>query len=225
MTNAELIAALRAIDSATVSMAVEGLGVRDRTEGYASLHLRCLLPQSEPMVGYAITMKVDSTTPGRIPPPSQFSALRTAVLASPKPAVVVIEESGPRPDKGCHMGDLVGTMLARNGVVGVVSGSGIRDLDGLNSLGLTAFALGTVVAHGVYSVTDVGCEVEVAGLRVRPGDLLHGDIDGLLTVPTQEPARLLSLADAVRVKESRARAAADEGWNGWSVAARPSESY
>ena len=207
MVTEAFISALRAFDSATVSTGIEGLGVRDRTDGYADLRLRRLVAQPQPMVGYAITMMVDSTTPGLMPDNSGFAELRAALSASAKPAVVVIQESGPSPERGCHMGDVVGTMLADSGVVGVVSGSGIRDLDGIRSTGLTAFALGTVVAHGVYTITAVGVDVEVAGLRVRPGDLLHGDGDGLVSVPSDSPEQLLELVDAVRAREVGRRSA------------------
>src|SRR5882724_6400482 len=141
MTDEEFIAALRGVDSATVANAIEALGVRDPAEGYADLRLRCLVEQREPMVGYAVTVKVDSTTPGLTADRSRLSGLIAAVSQAPKPCVVVCEEAGPAPERGCHMGDVVATMLARNGVVGTVSGSGIRDLAGIRELGLTAFAL------------------------------------------------------------------------------------
>jgi 4-hydroxy-4-methyl-2-oxoglutarate aldolase len=205
MTTDEFIAALRDADSATVSNAVERLGVRDRTEGYSDVRLRCLVPQSEPMVGYAVTVTIDSTTPGLTPDNSRFADLMAAVAASPKPCVVVCAESGPAPGRGCHMGDVVGARLARNGAVGVVSGSGIRDVAGIRELGLTAFALGAVVSHGVWTITAVGVEVEVAGLRIGPGDLLHGNEDGLLVVPGDHPEQLLELIEEIRVRESESK--------------------
>jgi 4-hydroxy-4-methyl-2-oxoglutarate aldolase len=203
--------ALRGVDSATVANAVELLGVRDRTEGYADLRLRCLVAQPQPMVGYAVTVTVDSTSPGRATGNSLFGELLAAVDRSPKPCVVVCQEAGPAPDRGCHMGDVVGTRLARSGVVGVVSGSGIRDLPGIRAAGLSAFALGTVVAHGVWTIAAVGVPVEVAGLPIRPGDLLHGNEDGLLTVPCDSPRELLRLIDDVRSREARSRDAMAPG--------------
>jgi 4-hydroxy-4-methyl-2-oxoglutarate aldolase len=205
MTDDEFIDALGGVDSATVANAIEALGVRDPAEGYADLRLRCLVAQPEPMVGYAVTVKVDSTTPGLTPDRSRLSGLIEAVSRSPKPCVVVAEEAGPSPERGCHMGDVVATMLARDGVVGAVSGSGIRDLAGIRALGLTAFALGTVAGRGPWTVMAVGTEVEVAGLRVRPGDLLHGNGDGLLSVPVGQPEELLRQIAAVRAKELRTK--------------------
>jgi 4-hydroxy-4-methyl-2-oxoglutarate aldolase len=203
----DFIAALRGVDSATVSMAVEELGVRNRTEGYADLRLRCLLANPEPMVGFAVTFTVDSTTPDRTPGDmTGYYELMEAVDRSPRPCVAVIQEAGPHPERGCHMGDVVGTHLARKGAVGVVSGSGIRDLDGLRTLGLSAFALGTVVGHGVWTITSVGEEVDVAGLRVRTGDLLHGNQDGLVTIPDCDYQELLDHIEKVQAHEAWKRA-------------------
>jgi regulator of RNase E activity RraA len=211
MSPEAFIEALGQIDSPTVANAIERLEVRDTTDGYADLHLRRLVDQGKPMVGYAVTFKVDSTTPGMVADRTKLADLLAAVEASPKPCVVVSQEAGPRPERGCHMGDVIGTRLASIGAIGVVSGSGIRDLDGIRAVGLSAYALGTVAGRGSWTITEVGGPVEVAGLAVRPGDLLHGDGDGLVHVPDDEPERLLQLIDETRAKESDSKTRAGEG--------------
>jgi 4-hydroxy-4-methyl-2-oxoglutarate aldolase len=211
MTPEQFVEALEQIDTPTVANAIERLELRDTTEGYADLRLRRLVDQGKPMVGYAVTFKVDSTTPGMVADRSKLVELLAAVEASPKPCVVVCQEAGPRPERGCHMGDVIGTRLASIGAVGVVSGSGIRDLDGIRSVGLTAYALGTVAGRGSWTIAEVGGPVEVAGLEVRPGDLLHGDGDGLVHVPVDEPDRLLELIDETMAKESDSRTRVGDG--------------
>jgi 4-hydroxy-4-methyl-2-oxoglutarate aldolase len=132
--------------------------------------------------------------------------LLDAVAASSQPSVLVCQETGTRPERGCHVGDLLGGRAARNGAIGIVSGSGIRDIKGIRELGLSAFALGTVAGRGAWTITGVGGNVEVAGLTVRNGDLLHGDEDGLVNVPTSRPEELLEQIAAVLAKEARAKA-------------------
>jgi 4-hydroxy-4-methyl-2-oxoglutarate aldolase len=207
----ELIAALEQVDSATVANAIEGLDVRDRTEGYADLRLRQLVAQPLPMVGVAVTCRIDSTTPGAVSDRARLTDLLDAVSASSAPCVVVCEEAGPKLERGCHMGDVIGTRIALNGAVGVVSGSGIRDVDGIRNAGLSAFALGTVAGRGAWSIVDVNVAVEVAGLPIRPGDLLHGDGSGLVNVPTEQPERLLELIAEIQAKESDSIKRAAEG--------------
>jgi 4-hydroxy-4-methyl-2-oxoglutarate aldolase len=202
------IRALRGVDSPTVSNAIEGLGLRDKTEGYSDLTLRCVLPQSEPMVGFAVPVRLDSTTPGLDTPPAELQAglqrLLETLQASPQPTVVVVEEAGPNPDRGCHGGDVMGTALAAHGCVGVVSGSGYRDLPGTRAAGLTIFARGLTVSHGVFTITEINVPVEVCGLTVRPGDLLHGDENGVVIVPLGHEEQLLELVERVRTSEAAA---------------------
>jgi 4-hydroxy-4-methyl-2-oxoglutarate aldolase len=208
MTVDEFVSALRGIDSATVSNAIEGLGLRDKTEGYVDLSLRCLLSQAEPMVGFAVPIRIDSTTPGLNTPPAEaqagFQGLLEAIAASPQPSVLVVQEAGPNPDKGCHGGDVLATAVAAHGCVGVVSGSGYRDLPGTKEAGLTIFARGLTVSHGVFTITQVNVPVEVCGLSIQPGDLLHGDENGVVVVPTGHEQRLLELVDEVRTSEAAA---------------------
>jgi regulator of RNase E activity RraA len=198
-----VVGALRACDSATVSNAVEELDVRPRNEGYADLRLRCLVAQPAAMVGFAVTVTIDSTSPlPRGGGDTGVPRVIEAITSQPGPTVVVFQEVGPDPLRGCHAGGVMGTAFGSKGTVGFVSNAGLRDLPELDALGLWAFAAGTVVSHGSHTICDVGVEVEVTGLRIRSGDLLHGDGDGLLVVPIEEPERLLGLVEGVRQREA-----------------------
>ena len=60
-----VIETLREFDSATIANAIEHFEVRDPTTGYATSELVCQTPEiAKPMVGYAITCTLDTTTPG-----------------------------------------------------------------------------------------------------------------------------------------------------------------
>jgi regulator of RNase E activity RraA len=208
MTSDDFIRALRAVDSPTLSNAIEGLELRDKTAGYVDLTMRCLVAQPEPMVGFAVPIRIDSTTPGlrtsSIDAQAMLRRLLETIGASTQPTVLVVEEAGPNPDKGCHGGDVIGTALASQGCVGVVSGSGYRDLPGTRAAGLTIFARGLTVSHGVFTIVDLNVPVEVCGLLVQPGDLLHGDENGVVVVPIGHEARLLELVEEVRTAEAAA---------------------
>ena len=206
----EFIAELKEIDSPTLANAIELLEVRDRTEGYVDLSLRCLLPQLGTMVGYAVTATMDTTSPG--PPPTDRRVLQLwrAVEAAPRPSVLVFQEVGPRPEIGCHGGDVMATIAHRLGCVGMVSGSGLRDADEVLAVGLHLFARGLVVSHGNFAVRDVGVPVEVAGLRIEPGDLLHGDVNGLLKVPPELHGRLAEVVERIRSAESATKDAVED---------------
>jgi regulator of RNase E activity RraA len=54
-------------------------------------------------------------------------------------------------------------------------------------------------------LTEVGGPVEIGGLRIAPGDLLHGNDDGIVLVPTEQPERLLELIENQLTQEAAAR--------------------
>jgi 4-hydroxy-4-methyl-2-oxoglutarate aldolase len=198
----QLLDRLRDFDSPNISNAIELLAVRDRTEGFASLELRCLFPELKPMVGYAVTCTADSTSPGE-PRPSQLNHLLDAIAAQQNPVVVVVQNCGPDRLRTCYIGDMAALFFDRLGAVGAVTDGGIRDLSGIKVRvpGFQVFSPGAVVSHGNSAITDVGIPVTVAGLLIKPGDLLHGDESGLLSVPNDLLAPIVEKAEQVRKTE------------------------
>jgi regulator of RNase E activity RraA len=200
-----ILAALRAIDSPTIANAIEAFAVRDRTEGYVSHRTRCIFPEMGVLAGYAITATVDTTTPGG--PKGYDGAIRLyeALAAAPKPAVVVLQAVGPRLEYSCVVGGIMATTMRRLGAVGLLTNGGVRDLADMRGLGFRLFAPGTVVSHGTIGILEVGTPVTIDGLAIRPGDLLHGDENGLVLVPGEiDGAALLAEAERVLAAE-RAR--------------------
>lgn len=207
-----VLAALRAIDSPTIANAIEAFEVRDRTEGYTSHQLRYLFPEMGTLVGYAVTATVDTTTPGPPKPAGARWALYEALAAAPKPAVVVLKAVGPNLTHSCVCGGVMASIMRRLGAVGLVTDGGVRDLADMRGLGFRCFAPGTVVAHGTIGILDVGQPVEIDGVTIAPGDLLHGDENGLALVPTVDGQALLAQAERVLERERRLMtfAASDE---------------
>ena len=197
-----VLEALRGFDSPTVSNAIEAFGVRDLTEGYASLELRCQFPNLEPMVGYAVTCVAESTRPGP-KRPSGLHELFDLLVEAPKPAIVVIAHVDSDRPRSCVGGDMIFSAYWRLGVVGVVTDGGVRDLPGVRERTpqLQVFSPGTVVSHGSMSRIGIGAPVEVCGLTIKPGDLLHGDQTGLVTVPADIAERAVARAHEVRAEE------------------------
>lgn len=196
------LAALRAIDSPTLSNAIERFKVRARSIGYAGYELRCAFPWLGSMLGYAVTCTADSTSDDRRDADGQLR-LWEAVELAPKPAVLVIQDIGSNPTRGCHMGEVMATTAVALGAVGCVCDAGLRDVAEVKALGFQYFCPGFVVSHGNPVIVDVGVPVEIFGLQVSPGDLLHGDINGLLSVPDIATADLVAEVDKVRDEERR----------------------
>jgi 4-hydroxy-4-methyl-2-oxoglutarate aldolase len=211
LTEAQLDA-LRAIDSPTVANAIERFAMRPRCDGYAGYDLRCAFPKLGPMLGYAVTCTADTTTEGR--PHGGTSGLLPlwdALDAAPKPAVLVIKDIGPDPRRSCHMGEVMATVAKALGAVGCVCDGGLRDVYEVEALGgFQYFCPGFVVSHGNPVICEINVPVTLSGLTIRPGDLLHGDVNGLLAVPdavaglVAEEAMLVRAAEKVILDLARA---------------------
>src|SRR5437870_13753781 len=180
----EQLSALRRIDSPTISNAIETFNVRPRVAGYVGYDIRCVFPELPPTVGYAVTCTVDSTTEGR--QGIGFNKLYELLANAPKPAIVVMQDVGPDRLHSCHAGEVMSTLMKRLGAVAILTDGGLRDAKEVGTLGgFQYFCAGLVVSHGNPICVSVGHEVTISGMRVRMGDLLHGDSNGLVHIPDE----------------------------------------
>ena len=192
--------ALRRIDSPTIANAIETFQVRPRVAGYVGYDIRCIFPDLPPMLGYAITCTVDSTTEGR--EGIGFNTLYELLARAPKPAVVVMQDVGKDRLHSCHAGEVMSTTMKRLGAVGILTDGGLRDVREVGALGgFHYFCAGLVVSHGNPLCVSVGDEVTISGMRVRPGDLLHGDVNGVVLIPEECAAGVAEAAHATWARE------------------------
>jgi regulator of RNase E activity RraA len=198
----EQIEALRAIDTPTVCNAIERFDVRGRVEGFMGMDIRCLTPELGTMVGYAVTVTVDSTTPDVPEPPGSRRAWMEAMDASPKPVVLVFKDVGHQVRKSAHIGEVMGTIATRLGAIGIVCDGGVRDILELRALHFHCFAPGLAPAHGNPRLIEVNAPVVIDGVPIRPGDLIHGDANGVTTIPLSIADRVADAAAQVRAAEA-----------------------
>lgn len=199
----KLIEYLKSIDSPTLSNAIETLHVRPNERGFTPVGIRCLFPELGCMCGYAVTAQVETVTqmePFRL---ETFIELYKLVEQSPKPAVVVLQEVGGFPDYAAHCGEVMGTFFTRLGAVGMVSDCAVRDLPEVRRLGFHYFARGSVASHANFRIARVGVPVQIHGMVVSPGDIIHADENGVITVPAIELNDIRNAVEAIRTKEKK----------------------
>ncbi len=187
--------ALRRLDTCTVANAIETFGLRLRNEGFVDASVRCLFPRLAHMLGYAVTAQIRCSGP---PPEGHAYLDRTDwwyhILSVPPPRVVVIEDVDAKPGTGALLGEVHANILIALECVGAVTNGGVRDLPAVEAAGFQFFARNPVVSHSYVHITQIGGMVEIGGMKVQPGDLIHGDCHGVLSVPNEIAPQIPAIA-------------------------------
>jgi regulator of RNase E activity RraA len=194
---------LREIDSPTIANAIEGFNVRDRVDGFIGGNVRCLFPELPTLVGHALTVTV-TNRPGPILGRQGFWAMWEALEAMPHPAVLVMQDMSGLPHRVAYCGEVMATYATRLGAVGLITDGGVRDLNEVRTLGFHYFAPFSVVSHANWGVLEVGVPVTIDGQVIRTGDVLHGDANGVVVVPSEILDRLPSEIEQIRTRERQA---------------------
>lgn len=192
---------LGSVDSPTIANAVERFEVRDRTEGYVGGSVRCILPGLGTMVGQAVTVTM-SSQPGAVASRGGYWRMWEALERAPSPGVLVVQDVSGAPSRCAYFGEVMATLAGRLGCVGLVTDGGVRDLSEIEALGFHLFATQTVVSHGNFEILDVGSDVMLDGQVVRTGDILHGDPNGIVIVPSGVLGDLRAAVEAIRRVEA-----------------------
>ncbi len=200
--DSELLAFLRSVDSPTISNAIENLRARDRCIGYVGGSVRCMFPELGVMVGHALTVTMDSQ-PGPVADREGHGRMWEALLETPRPSVVVVKDLTGAPSRCAYFGEVMASVAKACGAVGVITDGGLRDIAEVRAMGLHYFAPHAVVSHGNFRIVDVGLSVTLDGQPIETGDLLHGDLNGIVIVPKELLPQLPEAVDQVRRKERK----------------------
>ena len=189
---------LRDLDTCTVSNAIEKFNVRLRDEGFISGSVRCQFPHFAPMLGYAVTARVRTSAP---PMEGHTYYDRTDwwsnVLTIPAPRVVVIEDLDKPPGVGSFVGEVHANILLSLGCVGVVTNGAVRGVNRVEPAGFQMFAGNVTPSHAYAHIVEFGEPVEIGGLKILPGDLIHGDRHGVQTIPLSIAPQLTNMASKI----------------------------
>jgi len=197
MVSAETLEKLRRIDSPTVANAIEKFGVRPDSCGYTGREIRCLFPEMGVMVGYAVTSSMGPREVGEQGWREGWLGFCEAIEAGPKPAIAVIEDDPLWRDQGALVGEVMATVMQRLGAAGCITNGTVRDIEQVQALGFQYHASGIIVSHGQLKFTSVGEPVRLGRLTVRPGDLLHADLHGVVVVPFEIADQIPEAADRI----------------------------
>jgi len=198
----EQLEALRRLDACTLANAIETFHERLRNEGFVDHTVRCLFPRLQPMVGYAATIKIRGSAP---PMTDGLYSDRTDwwdyILSLPAPRVVVVQDVATRPGLGSLVGAVHVSILQALHCMGVVTNGAVRDIPAAESAGFHLFAGCVSVSHAYVHIVEMGQPVEIGGLKIQSGDLLHGDLHGVQSIPPGLAAGLPAAAAQITAQE------------------------
>ena len=202
--NEEELAPLRELDSPTVYNTIEMLRPERQGFGYTTDTMVSIDPTLPPLVGYAKTATIRSTRPSGKP----ASAIRQIrldyfryVAADPAPGIAVIQDlDGDQAGYGSFWGEVTSTSLSALGCIGGVTDGSIRDIDAI-APGFQLLARKVVPSRAYVHLVDFECEVNILGMVVQPGDLIHADRHGAVVIPHDMARDISRGADLITRRE------------------------
>ena len=181
MLSKDQIIELEQFDTPTVCNAIESFGIRPDIEGYTRPGAIHRTGHKKSIVGYAATALVG----GMYPIPNAHENLMgyySHVREMLDPTIAVIQDTDSQ-TTAAFWGEVQATVHMSLGCIGTLIDGGVRDLAEVDAIGFQMYSTSLCVAHGYTHVSAYGCKVNILGLEINPGDLLHIDQHGAVKIP------------------------------------------
>ena len=101
-----------------------------------------------------------------------------------------------------HFGDGLANIAKRLGAIGLITDGGVRDVETVHNMGFHMFSKGLVPAHGNFGFSESQIPVEMSNVLVKPGDVIHADVNGVVVFPPELADFIIKVARSVHKKES-----------------------
>jgi len=199
----EVLNALRRFDTCMIANAVETFNIRLHNTGFTAGTIRCMFPDEPPMVAYAVTARLRSGEPPIAGTFRDRTDFWNRILEYPPPRILVLEDMDRPPGRGAFVGDAHAAILKALGCIAYVTNGAVRELSSVRAIGIQLFAGSIAVSHAYAHIFDLGATVTVDGMEVRPGDLLHGDQHGVITIPAEIATEVPKVAAGLLEREQR----------------------
>ena len=185
---AALVTFLQNFDTPTVCNAIEMAQGRRGFDCFTHKTMFWTGKDEQRLVGFAATAKIASARQPDMPQ-KHIREMRSKYFRymdqSPGPVLVVIEDEDGKGSKGAWWGE-INTQVHKSvfGHNGAITNGLIRDLNDLPA-DFSLLAGGIGPSHGFVHITSIDTPVEIFGMRVKPGDLIHADRHGAVCIPNE----------------------------------------
>ena len=201
------LSVLETLYTAVIADVLDTLGHRHQT---LSANLSAMTPARH-VCGRVFTAKAEAMNTI----PAEPYKLEMAVIDAMQTGDVLVVDAGN--NLNCAFwGELLSTACIAKGVRGAVMSTCTRDLWALEKMNFPVFAIGTTPADskGRIDVTAIGQPITIDGVKIKNGNYLLGDADGVVIIPAEALDETLRLAQE---KVSGENAVRDDLANGMPV--------
>ena len=183
----ELLTLLRSVDTPTVCNAIEVAQGKRGFSKFTRGTMICSAPEGGAMVGFAKTAKIAA-----VEPPSENQDIIKErrmnyyryMSEVDGPMVAVIEDVDYPDCIGAYWGEINTKVHKGFGLSGALTNGVMRDLGDLaEDFPVVAGSVGT--SHGFVHVREIDAPVNIFGMTVTPGELIHADRHGAVVIPNE----------------------------------------
>jgi regulator of RNase E activity RraA len=201
MDTQSLFAHLRQFDTPTIANALEIAQGKRSINGFTRQTYLCAFPKLPAIVGFARTATIRCSTPydPAVRRKNQI-AYYEHVAQGAQPTIAVIQDIDSQPGLGAFWGEVNTHVHWGLGCVGTLTNGSMRDLDAMQPQ-FQCLAATLSPSHAWVQVVEIGKPVEVLGMAVKDGDILHADKHGGIVIPHDDLAKLPAAIDLMARKE------------------------
>ncbi len=194
----KIIDGLKEMDTTSVSDALDKLGISGGLYGIKPINSGVI------MCGQAFTV--------RYIPCGEVKGTVGDFLDDVKPGQVCVLDNGGR-DYCTVWGDIMTLAAKLQGIAGTVIYGVCRDVKDIRKTDYPIYTNNYYMVTGKDRVEVAGINepVTVAGVKVRPGDIMFGDDTGVVVIPYDRAGEILSIAREIESKEQIIRQALNDG--------------
>ena len=200
----DLLTLLRGVDTPTVCNAIEVVHGHRGFDRFTKGTMQHSKPGDPPIVGFARTAKIAGLAPST-EDPEVIRARRMdyfrSMAAGLSPSAAVIEDTDYPNCIAGWWGEVHVAVHKGLGLQGAITNGVMRDLDVIDD-GFPVLAGSIGVSHGFVHVVEIGRPVNIFGLTVKQGELIHGDRHGALVIPNDVIPHLKAAINTVVFNEA-----------------------
>ncbi len=182
---------LEKLSTTNLSDALDKVGVRGAVIGIRPIFG---MPR---VCGRAMTIKITAAGMAK----SKHHLGIEAIAAAAGGDLIVIDNHGDV--KNNCWGEILSCAAKKKGLSGVIIDGAARDVDECQEMDFPVFARAVVpiTARGRIMQEDFNCLIRLGDVQVRSGDILVGDVNGVVVIPTEKVDEVVSEAEKIMAKE------------------------